>query len=148
MPAVLETGSMVNRIIVSERGALAFASQSRASMPMNNTLTLLPRSQVGGGTFTGAITSGMIASPVAIGVPSGLKTGPPTTIPPHEAGAMPGRLVIVQQAAKPRAKIIVAMPNPMAMTQKMMPPTEGRLKVIFGNFMLLFFWFCSEGASH
>src|SRR5919106_1103497 len=97
MPAVFVNGSIVSRIMVSERGALV--SRSRASNPIIRTVIRLAPSQAGGKFDSGTVIGGGRSSMLGTGLPSSVITGPlfPEVTVPQEAGDIPGKGVILQQ---------------------------------------------------
>src|SRR5687768_15079031 len=119
MPAVFVNGSIVSRIIVSERGALV--SRSRASNPIMRTVIRLAPSQAGGKSDSGTEIGGGKSSTLVIGVPSSVViTGPlfsEVTVP-QEAGGVPGNGVILQQVMRPRTRKKPPRAKRMAIAQK------------------------------
>src|SRR5258708_6733538 len=136
MPAVLLTGSIVARIIVSvQRGqSEPLIAPPPARKPKKSILMRLPPPDGGASEAGGECEGGE----TAIGVPSGLSTGVPRTLTSELlqlAGGIPGSEVNCQQEVKPRIK----MKNPMLASirtpQNIITAAEGLCNL--GNLMFL-----------
>src|SRR5271157_2848362 len=136
MPAVFETGSIVNKMIVSvqsgQSGPLTGWPPERR--PKKTMLIRLPPSHVGA-CGTGAETSAVGIA--ATGVPCAFSTGVPKTLLStlQLAGGMPSNVVNCQHVTKSLVKIYKPTAKASAAIQNTIWRTEGR--PIFENLKFL-----------
>ena len=99
----------------------------------------LAPSQGGGRLLYGILTAGGESATGAIGVPCSLMVGSVSPLPeivPQVEGVMPGNGVIVQHVTRPRTKIKTKTAAPVAITQKMTRPADGRHSLMFLKLIL------------
>src|ERR1700690_27876 len=130
--AVFETGSTVNKIMVSVQSGQSgwLGSWALARKPKKTILIRLPPSHVGACT-TGAKTSSVGAT--AMGVPFAFSTGVPKTLLStcQLVGGIPSSEVNCQHVIKPRTKIKKLTDSTNATDQNMICRVDGRLNFIF-----------------